>query len=355
MTWPEITDDHRAAVERVMTTGIFVDGPETEALEVEAAAALGWAHCVAVTNGTIAITAAMQALGVGRGSVVGVPALSFAGSVTPVVDLGAWVRFVDVDPETYLANRDAWPVRDLTHALPVHLHGALAPQPQPRPDDGYVTIDDACQAPRARTPNAAASCVSMNQSKTLWAGEGGLVLTDDPAVAERVRLLRRFGEPDWGDGPRPYVCTEPGHNWRMTELSAALARASLLHLERWEQQSMIATAIIDGAFEELEELSMPVGEYLGVHKLRVRITTKESPADVRARLRSAGVPASLWQQTPLPYHPAFTHFRTLWDTFPGAREVVDHTVIVGDEQNPLCSISESEAQRWADTIQKEFK
>lgn len=214
--------DLMAAVERVLRSGRFVLGPETEAFEAEFAAFCGRGHAVAVASGTEALRLALIARGIGPGDEVVVPAFTAVPTAAAVCATGAVPVPVDVDPQT--AGLDsgaaAAAVTDRTRAVvPVHLYG----RPQPLPDIGVPVIEDASHAHGAPSSGPSAAAVySFYPTKNLGGiGDGGAVVTDDATLAGAVRQLRAHGV---GTG---YDHVEIAGNSRMSELEAAGLRVGL--------------------------------------------------------------------------------------------------------------------------------
>jgi dTDP-3-amino-3,4,6-trideoxy-alpha-D-glucose transaminase len=218
-----------AAVDRVLRSGWFLLGPETEAFEAEFAAFCGRRHAVAVASGTEALRLALRALGVGSGDEVVVPAMTAVPTAAAVCATGATPVFVDVDRETALLDpeRAAGAVTARTRAvIPVHLYG----RPAPMPDVGVPVLEDAAQAHGALDPKAssAAAAYSFYPTKNLGGiGDGGAVVTDDADVAAQIRLLRAHGLTSG------YEHTAVSGNSRLSEIEAAALRVELPRLPAW--------------------------------------------------------------------------------------------------------------------------
>ena len=205
--WPVLTGEDRAAVARVLDRGVLsgAGAPEMRALEAEFAAAVGARFCLATNSGTSALHVALAAAGVGPGDEVIVPALGFIATAQAVLHAGATPVFADVDPATY--NIDvadaARRVNPRTRAIvPVHLHGlpadmdgiaALGRQA------GLTVVEDAAQAHgalykgRAVGTLGAMGAFSLNSTKNLPAGEGGLFVTDSEELYARAARVRFDG------------------------------------------------------------------------------------------------------------------------------------------------------------------
>ncbi len=216
---PELSE----AVARVVRSGRYLLGPETEAFEAEFAAFVGRRHAVAVASGTDALRLALVALGVGPGDEVIVPAFTAVPTAAAVCLTGATPRFADVDPDTAAIDLEsaAAAVTDRTRAvIPVHLYG----RPAPIPDLGVPVLEDAAQAHGAADPasGSAACAYSFYPTKNLGGiGDGGAVVTDDDELAAAVRLLRVHGLTEG------YEHVRISTNSRLSEIEAAALRVGL--------------------------------------------------------------------------------------------------------------------------------
>ncbi len=217
------------AVERVLQSGWFLLGPETEAFEAEFAAFCGRRHAVAVASGTEALRLVLRVLDVGPGDEVVVPAMTAVPTAAAVCATGAAPVFADVDRDTATLDLDqvAAAAGDRTRAVvPVHLYG----RPAAIPDLGIPVLEDAAQAHGALDPSAgsAAAAYSFYPTKNLGGiGDGGAVVTDDGDLAAQVRLLRAHGVTEG------YEHTAVSGNSRLSELEAAALRIELRRLPEW--------------------------------------------------------------------------------------------------------------------------
>lgn len=233
-----------AAVDRVLASGWFLLGPETEAFEAEFAAFCGRRHAVTVASGTEALRLALRALGIGAGDEVVVPAMTAVPTAAAVCATGATPVFVDVDRETALLDpaRAGAAVTERTRAvIPVHLYG----RPAAVPDLGVAVLEDAAQAHGALDPEApsAAAAYSFYPTKNLGGiGDGGAVVTDDADLAAQIRLLRTHGLTSG------YEHTAVSGNSRLSEIEAAVLRLELRKLPEWNaRRRAIAQAYRDAA------------------------------------------------------------------------------------------------------------
>jgi dTDP-4-amino-4,6-dideoxygalactose transaminase len=226
------------AVLRVLRSGQLALGPETEALEAEFSSRFGGVDCIVVANGTVALTLALAAIGVGPGDEVITTAYSFLATIEPIIQLGAKPIFADVEIDS--ANIDVSRVEALitpqTKAIvPVHLYGRpvdLGRLREIAKEHDVSIVEDACQAIGSSLEGVGAiggsgtAVFSFYGSKNITCGEGGLVSTDDPTVGQRVRLLRNHGMID------TYRHKAVGYNGRLTDMQAAVLRVQLCHLDR---------------------------------------------------------------------------------------------------------------------------
>jgi len=233
----QLTTEDEARVLAVLRSGHLAQGPVVAELEDAFARVCGVREAVAVSSGTAALTAALEALGVGPGDEVITSPFTFVATLNAVLAVGATARFADIDPVTFTVDPGA--VADLVNPrtvalLPVHLYGLpadLPPLVALAERHGLALVEDAAQAHGARIGDRAVGsfgtgCFSLYATKNVAAGEGGLVTTDDPALADRVRLLRNQGMRE----RYRYECI--GTNLRLTDLAAAVAVGQVGRLDR---------------------------------------------------------------------------------------------------------------------------
>lgn len=274
----ELRQELEAAVTRVADSGLFLLGPELEAFEMDFAAYCETSHCVGVGSGLAAIELALRAAGVGPGDEVIVPAYTWVATWLGVTAAGATPVGVDVEPSTYNLDPAALEaaIGPRTAAiLPVHLRGqpaAITEIVAVARAHGLLVVEDAAQAHGARVGGRRVGglgdigAFSFYPSKNLGAlGDGGAVTTDDPALAERLRLLRNYGMRD------RYEIELAGTNSRLAEMQAAALRVKLPHLDAWNARRAELAEIYDEAFAghgEIAVTSTPAG-IESVHHLYV--------------------------------------------------------------------------------------
>jgi dTDP-4-amino-4,6-dideoxygalactose transaminase len=222
-----LRDAIMAAITRVIDGGGFILGPEVESFERELASTLGVRRAVGLSSGTDALLVALMALAVKAGDEVVTTPLSFYATVGCIARLGARPVFADIEPDSF--NLDPVAAASACGAktravIPVHLFGL----PARLPAVSVPIVEDAAQAIGACAVKGAASCLSFFPSKNLGAyGDGGALLTDDDALADKAVLLRAHGSK-----PK-YVHHVVGGNFRLDALQAAILRVKLPRLSDW--------------------------------------------------------------------------------------------------------------------------
>src|SRR3954447_11051415 len=316
-----VPDDDIAAVAAVYRSGWLSLGPETAALEEEFAAYAGARHAVAVTNGTAALHLICVAAGLGPGAEVVVPSMTFVATVNAIAYTGATPVFADVValPEPWLdPGAVATALTARTRAIMTMAYGghpgeidALAGLARAH---GLVLLEDAAHAAgswgvdgRHLGTVGLAGAFSFFSNKNLAVGEGGMVVTDDDAVAARVRLLRSHGMTtlSW-DRHRGhasgYDVVDLGFNYRLDEPRAALARRRLARLDAENDRRRSLDARYRQRLAGLERLTCalasPPGARLAHHLFTVVLDEDVDREAVRAALAARGV------QTSVHYSPA---------------------------------------------------
>jgi dTDP-4-amino-4,6-dideoxygalactose transaminase len=311
--WAELDQELRRALDRVVASGSFILGEQVQAFEEEFAACFRVAAAVAVASGTDALTLALAAVGVQPGHEVVTPSLTSSATATAIVRAGGTPVFVDIDPHTFNLDLDrvAEAVTARTRALlPVHLYGRpvdMQPLLELASWRGIDVVEDACQAHGATVTDKAvgtmgtAGCFSFYPTKNLGAfGDGGIVTTNDPELADQLRLLRQYG---WRQRDRSEV---PGYNSRLDELQAAFLRVKLPHLDRWNQRRRDIAARYTDGLAGLPGVTLPVvtpGHVFHLYVLRV-----EDRDAVRTRLAERGVGSGVHYPVPVHRQPAFQPF-----------------------------------------------
>ena len=316
-----------ASVLEVLRTGRLSQGPAVAALEDGFAALCGTRHAVAVSNGTTALVGALAALGIGPGDEVIVPAFTFVASANAVLETGADVRLVDVGDDFCLdPDAVAAAIGPRTRAiLPVHLYGRPADMDALVPlaaEHGLPLVEDAAQAHGARhrgrpVGGYGVATFSFYATKNLAAGEGGMVTTDDDGVADRLRVLRNQGMRE------RYVYEVVGHNWRMSELAAAVVLPQLRTYAEQVARRRTNAARLTDLLSDVPGLVLPgVAAHQDPvwHQYTVRATGPVSRDALAAGLREHGVGSGVYYPRVLGDHESHrAHPRVHADPAPRAR------------------------------------
>lgn len=261
-----IEGEVREAVLRVLSSTRYILGPEVESFESEVARFIGVRHAIGVSSGTDALLVSLMALGVGPEDLVVTTPYSFFATAGCIARVGARAVFIDIDPDTYnlcptklqaFLEREPELRERIRAILPVHLYGQCADMAEilelARRYEIPV-IEDAAQAIGARIPFperergagtlGSMGCFSFFPSKNLGAiGDAGLVVTDEDALAERLRILRVHGS-------RPkYTHGRIGGNFRIDAIQAAVLRVKLAHLEGWTEGRRERAAYYDAKLQ----------------------------------------------------------------------------------------------------------
>lgn len=357
MTGEPRTDARSRAVQRVLERGVLTQGPEVDALEQEFAEWIGTEpECVAaVSSGTAALTALLVAHGIGPGKKVLVPSATFTATALAVLRAGAEPIFAPVRNDWCLMMPQEL---DVDAIIAVDFFGIPADWeiiPTYAKEKGIPVIEDACQAlgTKFRDANAgmlhdgAGAAFSMNVTKKLVAGEGGLVVAS-AEVARTVRQLRFFGEAKALGVRRSTLL---GDNWKLPELSAAVARASLETLEtRCRNGREYGAELLDAA-EGLGPMGVTADMEVSWHTVPLTFIDAETAHFALAELAEGGVPVQAADVAPLHTHPAFKGPGGRGPKNTGADALMEledryrRTILIGNRTRPLFTWSSEEARQ----------
>jgi perosamine synthetase len=334
-------------------------------LEADWKTETGAAYTLACSSGTAALYMALAALGVSGREVI-VPAFTFSGSVFPIIMAGATPIYADIDPATYCVTGETVErvLSPRTAAvMPVHIHGYpidLAEVAAVLPSGVHI-IEDACQAVATTLQDGRRAGrfglvggYSLNQTKALPGGEGGLIVTDDGDLAERMRTLRRFGE-QWDEiSPRTYIVeNRDGGNYRIDELCAAVTLGHLPHLASVTEQGRRNAAILHEHLDGLPGLRLPASDPgHSWQKFRVRTESAAARDRAMALLDEYMIPVCRWQVAAMPDH---TAFRDASAEVPEARALLEDSFLLFTERWPLHAQSEATVTTIAETIRRIWK
>lgn len=324
--YAELRAEIDAAVARVLDTSQFILGAEVAALEKEFADYCQAGHGVGVNSGTSALHLALLAAGIGPGDEVITVPYTFFATVAAIGYAGARVVFVDVDPRTFNIDPAAIEARITPHTraiLLVHLYG------QPADMDAIldiarrhnlVVIEDAAQAHGAEYKGRRVGgigdigCFSFYPTKNLGAaGEGGMVVTNNPDYARKVRLLR-----DWGQEQK-YRPVMRGYNYRMEGMQAAILRVKLRKLEEWTEARRAVAREYDRLLAS-GDLLLPYVSPQVRHVYHLYVVRTRERERVQAELTAAGIQSAVHYPAPIHLLPAYDDPRYGVGDFPISEE-----------------------------------
>jgi len=299
-----IKEEIDAAVNATLESGHFILGPAVSKLEETIAAYLGVDHAVGLASGTDALVLAMRAFDIKAGDEVIIPAYTFFATAGTVMSVGATPIFVDIDPVTY--EMDVAQIKDRitprTKAIiPVHLYGHPAdmdPILELAHAHGLKVIEDNAQGFGATYKGKKTGSIgdigslSFFPTKNLGAfGDGGMVVTNDPALAERMRMLRTHG---W---KKKYFSEELGYNSRLDALQAAILQVKFPHVDSWNEKRR---AIARRYSEKLAPLGVvvPVECEWGRHVYHLYIIRSDRRDELQAFLKQRGIASEVYYPVP---------------------------------------------------------
>ena len=275
---PIIGDEERAAVDRVMRSGMVAQGPEVAAFEQEFSAHfVPGRPSVAVNSGTAGLHLGLLAAGVGPGDEIIVPSFTFAATGNSVALTGATPVFVDIEPDTFSLDPAAVAaaITPKTRGiLPVHLYGHPARMGELMAlaaECGVALYEDAAQAHGAALDGRPVgsfgefAMFSLYPTKNMPSGEGGLVTTATDEIARRVKLLRNQGM------ERQYENEIVGFNARMTDIHAAIGRVQLTKVDAWTKTRQANAAFLDANLRGVVVPPVADGAVHVYHQYTVRV------------------------------------------------------------------------------------
>jgi perosamine synthetase len=351
---PVVGDEEIERVTRVLESGMLADGAIVREFEREFADYCEREHAVATANGTAALHAALVGLGIDEGDRVLTTPFSFVATANAIRHVGAEAVFADVDPVTY--NLDATAAREVADKtsidaiLLVHLYGCPADTAafvELAVDLGIPLIEDCAQAHGARTdgrPVGAAgdvACFSFYPTKNMTTGEGGMVVTDREDVAERTGRFVDHGRVD--DSTHVSI----GHNFRLTNVAAAIGRAQLERLPGFVASRRANAARLSEALAatDVEAPVEPDGRTHAYHQYTIRPPDRSA---FRTRLERHGIGTAV-------YYPRCIHEQPAYDDVEhdsphadrAAETVVSipvHPALTGDELERVAEVIASDGR-----------
>jgi perosamine synthetase len=305
---PQLGEEEKAAVMAVLDSGMLAQGQRVAEFEAHFAKLCGVEHAVAVASGTAALWLALLARQIGPGDEVITTSFSFIASSNAILFVGARPVFADIEPDTYLLDAAAIEDKITPHTraiLLVHLYGQscdMAAITEIAERHDLVVIEDACQAHGATFEGRAVGsfgigCFSFYPTKNMTTGEGGIITTDDAALAGCLRLLRNHGQ------SRRYQHDILGYHFRTTDLQAAIGLAQLTKLPAWNEKRIANARYLS---ERLQGVQVPVvrpGRRHVFHQYTIRVSGDRQA--LQEHLQKHGIGTAIHYPCPIHRQPVY--------------------------------------------------
>jgi len=343
--YDSIKEEIDAAIQRVLQSGQFILGSEVKAFEDEMAAYCGAQYAVGVASGTDALQLALLACGIKVGDEVITTPFTFIATAESIAKCGATPVFVDIDPKTYniapekieqyLQSRQITSHQSpVTALLPVHLYGQPAAMERILDVAGkhnLKVIEDCAQALGAEYKGRKvgslgdAGCLSFFPSKVLGAyGDGGMVVTNDPEIAETVRILRVHGS------KTTYQHVMHGFNSRLDALQAALLRVKLKYLDRWNELRRSKAALYTRLLSQVDGIEPPYFEKnckpsCNYYTVRIK-DSRLSRDELRKHLESKGIRTMVYYPLSLHLQEVYKYLKHKSGDFPHSEQAQEQVL-----------------------------
>lgn len=307
---PIIGEAEQQAVMDVLKSGYIVQGPVTAEFEQRFAEFHGAKHGIGMNNGTSALIASMMAHDIDTGDEVIIPGFSFFATASCVLSTGATPVFADIDPETYNMSPESAEalITDNTKAImPVHLYGQIADMSAYQAlceKHGLVLLEDAAQAHAATSDGKFAgswgtASFSFYATKNITTGEGGMVLTNDDAIAEKLRMIRNQGM------STQYYHEVVGYNLRLTNMASAIGLKQLDSLQKWTDARIENAAYYDETLRDYITPKVVSGNKHVYHQYTLRVPDGANRDAIMTNIQEQGIGARVYYPAPIYAQPIF--------------------------------------------------
>ena len=342
---PIVGDEERAAVDRVLRSGMMAQGPEVAAFEEEFSKFVGGRKCVAVNSGTSGLHMALLAVGIKPGDEVIVPSFTFAATANSVALAGATPVFVDIDPKTFNIDPAAIEaaITPKTRAIqPVHLYGLPAEMDKIvdiAKRHNLMILEDAAQAHLATFNGqyvgsfGEAGTFSFYPTKNMTSGEGGMISTANDQIARMCKLLRNQGM------EKRYENEVVGFNTRMTDIHAAIGRVQLTKIENWTAQRQKNAKFLDENLKGVVTPYVTPGATHVYHQYTIRVVGQDRDKFAE-EIGKRGVGSGVYYPIPVHQLPSFKLKFDLPNTTAACKEVLSIPVHPALNQQELETVVE---------------
>ena len=322
-----------AAMAAVIARADFILGEDVELFEREFADYCEAKYAIGLDSGLSALELALRAFDIGNGDEVITVSHTFVATVAAISSVGAHPVLVDIDRDTY--NIDPLQIEGAITSrtkaiIPVHLYG------QPAEMDkileiartrNLLVIEDACQAHGARYKEKRvgslgnAACFSFYPGKNLGAyGDAGMVVTDNAEMAERIKMLRNYGQKE------KYQHVLPAYNRRLDTLQAAVLRVKLRHLDEWNESRQRAAKLYDELLRDSDEVRTPFRAEESSHVYHLYVIEYPHRDALASYLREEGIAPNLHYPLPVHLQPCYLHLGLERGSFPATEDASAHVL-----------------------------
>ena len=299
----------------VVDSGSYVKGENLRRFEEEFANFCSVDHAVGVSSGTSALLLSLLAIGISKGDEVIIPSHTFIATVSPIPFLQGKPIFADIDAETYTINPEniEEKITQNTKAIiPVHLYGHPADMDRineiAEENDLYV-IEDACQAHGSKYngrkigPIGDIGCFSFYPSKNMTVyGDGGMVVTNDEKIAEKLKMLRDHGRKE------KYVHEILGLNFRLSEMHSAVGRQQLKHLPEWIDKRRKVAGYYNDFLEEIEGIATPIEKNWAKHVYHLYVIRSHQRDQISEHMKANNINTGIHYPIPVHQQPCMRNF-----------------------------------------------
>ena len=353
--YADVREEILPAVQAVFEQAAFILGPDVAVFEREFAGFIGISECVGVDSGTAALKLGLEALGIGAGDEVIIPANTYIACAFAVSQVGATPVMVDMDDD-YLIDPSLIEeaITPRTKALmPVHLYGQAADMHrilEIARRNNLKVIEDASQAHGALYRGRRCGtfgdvgCFSFYPGKNLGAyGDAGAIVTNDPAIADHLRLLRDFGQ------RKKYEHLLIGDNCRLDTIQAAILRVKLRHLEQWNVQRLQAAKMYDARLADIG-VTAPARHTAEGHVYHLYVVQIPERERAIERFTAAGIQTGIHYPVPIHRQPAYRGLNIPEGSYPRTGAAAGKILSL-----PMFpEISEAQIDRVVRTLQEHF-
>ena len=338
-----IDENDIKAVVDVLKSDFITTGPKIEEFEIKVADYVGAKYAVAIANGTAALHAACFAAGIGEGDEVITTPITFAASANCALYCGATPVFADIDKESYnISSKDIRKkITDRTKAIiAVHFTGQPCEMDEIHKiaeDNNLIVIEDAAHALGADYKGKKIGSISdmttfsFHPVKHITTGEGGMIVTNDEKLYERLKLFRTHGitrEEKYlsrNDGPWYYEQIDLGYNYRITDIQCALGISQMDKLDDFVEKRRMLVERYNNAFEEVSEIVVPKQVEGCNNSYHLYVIQVENRLEVFNKLRTAGIGVNV-HYVPVYKHPYYQKNGYVDVKCPNAEEYYEHCI-----------------------------